>query len=124
METVEGIFGISLRKKKSDVIAAPQAEGETCRRKQHRLLLCLVDPDGGWGDPTRNKAAERSDLFTTNVLLLSRKKLNESIVRLVMVHLCDTRSGVLHSRLVMVHLCDTHSGVLCSSLRSYSQSLR
>lgn len=48
-----------------------------------------MDPDVGWGDPTPN-AAERSDLLTTKVLLLSRKELNESNVRLVMAYIYNT----------------------------------
>jgi hypothetical protein len=66
-----------------------------------------VGSDVGWGDLTPKEAAEGSDLFTEKVVLLSTKKLNESNVRLVMVHLRNT-----------------HIEVLCSSLRSFSQRLQ
>lgn len=100
---VEGIFGDPFEKEETWCNCHP-SNGETCRRKQYKLLLCLVDPHGGWGEPTPNKRAERSQPFTTKVVLLSRKKLNV--------------------RLVMAHIYNTYMEVLCSALRSYSQCLR
>lgn len=77
-------------------------------RKTAKLLLCPVDPEGVWGDPTSDKPAEKSHMLTIKgTIIINGKKLNESSVGSVMAYPCNE-----------------YIEVLCSSIRSYSQSLQ